>query len=73
MECGDEPRLAVLIDAENTAAKWADAIFEEIATLGVLSPSGAHGVGRVTQPKHSPVNPGRFIRVFGPLIRACAQ
>ena len=30
----DEPRLAVLIDADNTAAQWADAIFEEIATLG---------------------------------------
>ena len=34
MERNDEPRLAVLIDADNTAAKWADAIFEEIATLG---------------------------------------
>ena len=36
-------------------------IFEEIATLGVPSPSGAHGVGRVTQPKHSPEFPARFI------------
>lgn len=34
MERNDEPRLAVLIDADNTAAQWADAIFEEIATLG---------------------------------------
>ena len=34
MERSDEPRLAVLIDADNTAAQWADAIFEEIATLG---------------------------------------
>ena len=32
-ERNDEPRLAVLIDADNTAAKWADAIFAEIATL----------------------------------------
>ena len=37
MERSDEPRLAVLIDADNTAAKWADAIFEEIATLGEAS------------------------------------
>lgn len=34
MERSDEPRLAALIDADNTSAKWADAIFEEIATLG---------------------------------------
>ena len=34
MERNDEPRLAVLIDADNTAPKWAEAIFEEIATLG---------------------------------------
>jgi hypothetical protein len=33
MERNDEPRLAVLIDADNTAPKWAEAIFEEIATL----------------------------------------
>ena len=26
VERNDEPRLAVLIDADNTAAKWADAI-----------------------------------------------
>ena len=37
MERGDEARLAVLIDADNTSAKWADAIFEEIATLGEAS------------------------------------
>ena len=37
MERSDELRLAVLIDADNTAAKWADAIFEEIATLGEAS------------------------------------
>ena len=34
MDRNNEPRLAVLIDADNTAAQWADAIFEEIATLG---------------------------------------
>ena len=34
MERSDEIRFAVLIDADNTSAKWADAIFEEIATLG---------------------------------------
>ena len=34
MERNDEPRLAVLIDADNTSAQGADAIFEEIATLG---------------------------------------
>ena len=33
MERNDEPRLAVLIDADNIAPKWAEAIFEEIATL----------------------------------------
>ena len=34
MERSEEPRLAALIDADNTSAKWADAIFKEIATLG---------------------------------------
>lgn len=29
-----EPRLAVLIDADNTSHKWAEAIFEEVATIG---------------------------------------
>ena len=37
MERNDEPRLAVLFDADNTAPKWAEAIFEEIATLGEAS------------------------------------
>ena len=37
MEPSDERRLAVLIDADNTTPKWADAIFEEIATLGEAS------------------------------------
>ena len=43
MERSDEPRLAVLIDADNTAAKWADAIFEEIATLGEASVRRIYG------------------------------
>ena len=43
MEPNDEPRLAVLIDADNTAAKWADAIFEEIATLGEASVRRIYG------------------------------
>ena len=43
MERNDEPRLAVLIDADNTAAKWADAIFEEIATLGEASVRRIYG------------------------------
>ncbi len=30
----DDLRLAVLIDTDNTAAKWADAIFEGIRALG---------------------------------------
>ena len=34
MERSGETRFALLIDADNTSAKWADAIFEEIATLG---------------------------------------
>ena len=38
-----EARLAVLIDADNTAAKWADAIFEEIATLGEASVRRIYG------------------------------
>ena len=29
MERSDGPRLAVLIDADNTAPKWAEAIFED--------------------------------------------
>ncbi len=43
VERNDEPRLAVLIDADNTAAKWADAIFEEIATLGEASVRRIYG------------------------------
>lgn len=43
MERNGEPRLAVLIDADNTAAKWADAIFEEIATLGEASVRRIYG------------------------------
>ena len=43
MERFDGPRLAVLIDADNTAAKWADAIFEEIATLGEASVRRIYG------------------------------
>ena len=43
MERSDGPRLAVLIDADNTAAKWADAIFEEIATLGEASVRRIYG------------------------------
>ena len=43
MERSDEPRLAVLIDADNTSAKWADAIFEEIATLGEASVRRIYG------------------------------
>ncbi len=43
MERGDEARLAVLIDADNTSAKWADAIFEEIATLGEASVRRIYG------------------------------
>ena len=43
MERSDEARLAVLIDADNTAAKWADAIFEEIATLGEASVRRIYG------------------------------
>ena len=43
MERSDEPRLAVLIDADNTSAKWADFIFEEIATLGEASVRRIYG------------------------------
>ena len=34
MERSDATRFAVLIDADNTSAKWADAIFKEIANHG---------------------------------------
>ena len=43
MERSDGPRLAVLIDADNTAPKWAEAIFEEIATLGEASVRRIYG------------------------------
>ena len=43
MERSEERRLAVLIDADNTSAKWADAIFEEIATLGEASVRRIYG------------------------------
>ena len=43
MERNDQARLAVLIDADNTSAKWADAIFEEIATLGEASVRRIYG------------------------------
>ena len=35
--------MAVLIDADNTAPKWAEAIFEEIATLGEASVRRIYG------------------------------
>ena len=38
-----EPRLAILIDADNTSAKWADAIFREVATLGEASVRRIYG------------------------------
>lgn len=34
MDTGRSPRLAILIDADNTSARYAHAIFEEIANLG---------------------------------------
>ncbi len=37
------PLLAVLIDADNTSAKWAKAIFDEIATLGEASVRRIYG------------------------------
>ena len=46
MERSDEARLAVLIDADNTSVKWADAIFEEIATLGEASVRRIYGTSR---------------------------
>lgn len=38
-----EPRLAVLIDAENAPAMYADAIFKELATLGEASVRRVYG------------------------------
>ena len=37
------PRLAVLIDADNTSPAWTDAIFEEVATLGEASARRIYG------------------------------
>ncbi len=37
------PRLAVLIDADNTSPDWAEAIFEEAATLGEASVRRIYG------------------------------
>ena len=37
------PRLAILIDADNTSARWADAIFKEIATIGEASVRRIYG------------------------------
>ena len=37
------PRLAVLIDADNTSPDWAEAIFEEVATLGEASARRIYG------------------------------
>ena len=38
-----EPRLAVLIDADNTSAKWAEVIFREVARLGEASVRRIYG------------------------------
>ena len=38
-----EPRLAVLIDADNTSADWAEVIFREIAALGEASVRRVYG------------------------------
>ncbi|MEM9779474.1 MAG: NYN domain-containing protein, partial [Pseudomonadota bacterium] len=37
------PLLAVLIDADNTSYKWAEVIFEEIASLGEASVRRIYG------------------------------
>ena len=37
------PRLAVLIDADNTSPAWTEAIFEEVATLGEASVRRIYG------------------------------
>ena len=43
MERNGEARLAVLIDADNTAARWAEPIFEEIASHGEASVRRIYG------------------------------
>lgn len=42
-EPSQDPRLAILIDADNTSAHWADAIFKEIATIGEASVRRIYG------------------------------
>lgn len=43
MPNGTTPLLAVLIDADNTSAQWAEAVFEEIASLGEASVRRIYG------------------------------
>ena len=43
MQSNHDARLAVLIDADNTSPQWADAIFEEVATLGEASVRRIYG------------------------------
>jgi hypothetical protein len=66
----DTPLLAVLIDADNTSAAWADAVFEEIAALGEASVRRIYGdfasphlkgwqarlAGLALVPQHAPAN-----------------
>ena len=66
----DTPLLAVLIDADNTSAAWAEAIFDEIAALGEASVRRIYGdfasthlkgwqarlAGLALTPHHSPAN-----------------
>ena len=43
MDQSQEPRLAVLIDADNTSPKWGETIFREVATLGEASVRRIYG------------------------------
>ena len=43
MRKNQESRLAVLIDADNTSAKWAEVIFREVARLGEASVRRIYG------------------------------
>ena len=43
MKKNQEARLAVLIDADNTSAKWTEAIFREVASLGEASVRRIYG------------------------------
>lgn len=66
----DTPLLAVLIDADNTSSAWADAVFEEIASLGEASVRRIYGdftnphlkgwqpklAGMALVPHHAPAN-----------------